>query len=94
MSMYCYLVQDDGKGKKIWQKSRTIMIRSTDRGKVWNYLSTVAFDLIPQDSDEIRQVGLPELRHWGFEEPCLPGNDYRCGEERQHQHSGDEAAAE
>lgn len=71
MSMYCYPVQDDGKGGKIWQKSRTIVIRSTDRGKVWDYLATVAFDLIPRDPDMQLQTGLPLLRHWGFEEPCL-----------------------
>lgn len=71
MSMYCYPVQDDGKGGKLWHKSRTIVIRSTDRGKVWNYLATVAFDLIPRDPDQWLRAGLPELRHWGFEEPCL-----------------------
>jgi len=71
MSMYCYEYLDDGKGKKVEGKSRTIIIHSTDRGKTWNYLSTVAFDLIPRVTDERVQTGLPTLRHWGFEEPCL-----------------------
>ena len=32
------------KGTKIERKYRSLAIRSTDRGKTWNYLSTIAFD--------------------------------------------------
>lgn len=51
-------------------KERVFVIRSTDRGKIWNYLSTVAFDLTKNG-----------IRSLGFDEPnllVLPNDDILC----------------
>jgi hypothetical protein len=52
-------------------KTRSIVVRSTDRGRTWQYVSTVAFDLTEGD----------ERRRSGFEEPCLqmlPNGEVLC----------------
>jgi hypothetical protein len=52
-------------------KLRSIIVRSIDRGKTWNYLSTVAFDLTKGK----------EIRQEGFDEPdllVLPSGDILC----------------
>ncbi len=52
-------------------KERTLIMRSTSRGHIWSYLSTVAFDL--REEKEIRRLG--------FDEPnllVLPNNDILC----------------
>ncbi|MBA7643208.1 hypothetical protein ES703_50927 [subsurface metagenome] len=51
-------------------KERTFVIQSNDRGKIWNYLSTVAFDLTKNG-----------IRSEGFDEPnllVLPNGDILC----------------
>lgn len=51
-------------------KERVFVIRSTNRGKTWNYLSTVAFDLTKNG-----------IRPLGFDEPnllILPNDDILC----------------
>ena len=53
------------------RKSRVLLVRSTDRGKTWRYLSTVAFDLTEGD----------EYRMGGFGEPdlvVLPSGEILC----------------
>ncbi len=52
MSMYLR----SEKKNSIENKFRSIAIRSTDRGKTWNYLSTIAFDM----DEEIRGEGFDE----------------------------------
>ena len=52
-------------------KERIFVIRSIDRGRTWNYLSTVAFDLTKGK----------EVRQEGFNEPdllVLPSGDILC----------------
>ena len=52
-------------------KARSIVVQSIDRGKTWNYLSTVAFDLTKGK----------EVRREGFTEPdllVLPNGDILC----------------
>ena len=52
-------------------KDRSIVLHSIDRGKTWNYLSTVAFDLTKGK----------EVRQEGFNEPdllVLPSGDILC----------------
>ncbi|MBA7583706.1 hypothetical protein ES708_25654 [subsurface metagenome] len=41
MSLYC----KNAKGNNFERKYRSIALRSTDRGKTWHYLSTIAFDM-------------------------------------------------
>ena len=73
MSLYGYETWEDDKGKKIERKARSIVIRSDDRGKTWDYLATVAFDgsTEPIDYYAKERPELPEFRIAGFEEPCL-----------------------
>jgi hypothetical protein len=52
MSMYCR----DEKGKDIESNYRSLVLRSTDRGKTWLYLSTVAFDT----AEDVRGEGFDE----------------------------------
>ena len=52
MSMYLR----SAKKNSIENKFRSIAIRSTDRGKTWNYLSTIAFDM----DEEVRGEGFDE----------------------------------
>ena len=55
VSMYCR----NAKGNNIEKQFRTIALRSDDRGKTWQYLSTIAFD------------GKEDIRGEGFDETSL-----------------------
>ena len=52
MSMYCR----DEKGTVLERKYRSLVLRSTDRGKTWLYLSTIAFDM----TENVRGEGFDE----------------------------------
>lgn len=52
MSMYSY----NKKGKDIERIFRSIALRSTDRGRTWHYLSTIAFDM----REDVRGEGFNE----------------------------------
>jgi hypothetical protein len=52
MSMYCR----NEKGTAIERKYRSLVLRSTDRGKTWIYLSTIAFDM----TENVRGEGFDE----------------------------------
>ncbi len=52
MSMYCR----DDKAKGFTHKYRSLALQSTDRGKNWFYLSTIAFDM----TENVRQEGFDE----------------------------------
>ena len=62
MSMYCR----DKEGDTFERKYRSLALRSTDRGKTWHYLSTIAFDMTEGERGE------------GFDETALlvlPGGE-------------------
>jgi hypothetical protein len=61
-SLYCSRFPED--------KLRTLVIRSTDRGKTWDYLSTVAYDGI-LERHTVHSGRPPLLRSLGFCEPGL-----------------------
>jgi hypothetical protein len=61
-SLYCSRFSED--------KLRTLVIRSTDRGKTWDYLSTVAYDGIGE-RHTVHPGRPPLLRSIGFCEPSL-----------------------
>lgn len=52
MSMYCR----NAKGTVLERKYRSLALRSTDRGKTWRYLSTIAFDM----TENVRGEGFDE----------------------------------
>ncbi len=52
MSMYCR----NQKGTVLERKYRSLVLRSTDRGKTWLYLSTIAFDT----TEDVRGEGFDE----------------------------------
>ena len=52
MSMYCR----DDKSRGHTRMFRSLVLKSTDRGKNWHYLSTIAFDL----AENVRQEGFDE----------------------------------
>ena len=52
VSMYCRNEQ----GAEVEKNFRSLVLRSTDRGKTWHYLSTIAFD----NSEDVRGEGFDE----------------------------------
>ncbi len=66
MSMYCR----NAKENNIELKFRTMVIRSTDRGKTWHYLSTIAFDMTEDERgegfDETSLLVLPDGKILSF----------------------------
>jgi hypothetical protein len=61
-SLYCSRFSEN--------KLRTVVIHSVDRGKTWDYLSTVAYDGI-EERHTVHYGRLPLLRSLGFCEPSL-----------------------
>jgi hypothetical protein len=53
------------------RKTRTFVVRSTDRGKTWRYRSTVAFDLTESDRYRIQGFSEPDLL-------VLPSGELLC----------------
>ena len=53
------------------RKTRTFVVRSTDRGRTWRYRSTVAFDLTEGDRYRIQGFSEPDLL-------ALPGGELLC----------------
>jgi hypothetical protein len=66
MSMYCR----DDKGTALTRKYRSLALRSTDRGKTWLYLSTIAFETTgnvrSEGFDETSLVVLPDGKVLAF----------------------------
>ena len=69
MSIYCKDMAERETAHKT--KYRSIVIRSADRGKSWQYLATIAFDMTEENPEASSQGILPVGRYEGFCEPCL-----------------------
>ena len=55
-------------------KERSFVVRSTDRGRTWHYVSTVAFDLTPGDARRLDGHADPIADRGVFPTSCLMSN--------------------